>query len=126
MRRSALCTLFRRARTPRAPPAVSLQRALAAHAPETRCAHCFITFATPSELAHHAAHFCFPDRPEEVLARFPPGSTVVDTVRGSAGEVLPGRCRDMVSPTGGSCTAPGSSTIIGLVLVRQFAYQYLS
>ena len=88
MRRAALCTLFRRARTPRAPPAVSLQRALAAHAPETRCAHCFITFATPSELAHHAAHFCFPDRPEEVLARFPTGSTVVDTVRGSAGEVI--------------------------------------
>ena len=82
-----MCTLFRRARTSRAPPAVSLQRALAAHAPETRCAHCFITFSTPSELAHHAAHFCFPDRPEEVLARFPPGSTV-DTVRGSAGEVI--------------------------------------
>ena len=88
MRRVALCPLFRGAPTPRARPPVARQRALAAHAPETRCAHCFVTFATAAELAHHAAHFCFPDRPEEVLARFPPGAAVVDTVRGSAGEVL--------------------------------------
>ena len=47
---------------------------------ETRCDHCFITFATPAELMHHATHHCFPDDPAEVLRRFPVGVEVLDTV----------------------------------------------
>ena len=46
--------------------------------PETRCEHCFITFALPKELATHRLLHCFPDAPEEVLARWPVGSRVVD------------------------------------------------
>ena len=48
---------------------------------ETRCADCFITFATSADLAHHATHHCFPDDPDEVLRRFPAGSEAFDTVR---------------------------------------------
>lgn len=47
---------------------------------ETRCAHCFITFATPQELAHHSTHHCFPDDPFETLRRFPVGAEALDTV----------------------------------------------
>ena len=32
---------------------------------ETRCAHCFVTFAVPAELAHHSREHCFPDDPAE-------------------------------------------------------------
>ena len=47
---------------------------------ETRCAHCFITFATPAELSHHTTHHCFPDDPAEVLRRFPEGAEAIDIV----------------------------------------------
>ena len=52
-------------------------RRLATIVKETRCAHCFITFATASELKHHSAHHCFPDQPAEVLRRFPAGTSVL-------------------------------------------------
>ena len=56
---------------------------------ETRCPHCFITFATAAELRYHQANHCFPDDPDEVLRRFPVGSRVSDTVqRGSMGTVV--------------------------------------
>ena len=55
---------------------------------ETRCEHCFITFATAPELEHHSVHHCFPDRPEHVLELFPEGADVVDTVSGDHGVVL--------------------------------------
>ena len=48
---------------------------------ETRCRHCFITFATPAELCTHAMHHCFPDDPSEVLRRFPVGAEALDVVR---------------------------------------------
>ena len=54
----------------------------------TRCQHCFITFATPAELAHHASHHCFPGAPEEIAARFPAGARVIDTVRGDSGTII--------------------------------------
>lgn len=66
--------------TASAPPATSA----------TRCPHCFITFATPAELAHHAAHHCFPDDPGEVLRRFPVGTEALDTVSGQRVQVLGG------------------------------------
>ena len=47
---------------------------------ETRCPHCFITFATPQELLEHSTHHCFPDNPGEVLRRFPIGTAVFDAV----------------------------------------------
>ena len=47
---------------------------------ETRCSHCFITFATPAELVHHATQHCFPDDPDAVLRRYPPGAEALDTV----------------------------------------------
>mmetsp|Transcript_86236 Transcript_86236/g.258670 ORF Transcript_86236/g.258670 Transcript_86236/m.258670 type:complete len:293 (+) Transcript_86236:1186-2064(+) len=47
---------------------------------ETRCPHCFITFATPAELLHHATHHCFPDDVGEMLRRFPVGAEVLDAV----------------------------------------------
>ena len=53
---------------------------LCSTAVETRCAHCFITFATPQELAHHSAHHCFPDDPAETLRRFPVGAEALDFV----------------------------------------------
>jgi len=46
---------------------------------ETRCGHCFITFATPSELREHASRHCFPHDPSEVLRRFPAGAEAIDT-----------------------------------------------
>ena len=52
----------------------------AAAAVETRCAHCFITFATPAELAHHASQHCFPNDSGELLRRFPAGMEALDTV----------------------------------------------
>lgn len=52
----------------------------AAASGETRCPHCCITFATPAELARHAAHHCFPDDPTAVLRRFPEGVEALDTV----------------------------------------------
>eukprot|EP00746_Dinoflagellata_sp_MGD_P148364 gnl/MRDRNA2_/MRDRNA2_80596_c0_seq1.p1 gnl/MRDRNA2_/MRDRNA2_80596_c0~~gnl/MRDRNA2_/MRDRNA2_80596_c0_seq1.p1 ORF type:complete len:182 (-),score=11.35 gnl/MRDRNA2_/MRDRNA2_80596_c0_seq1:272-817(-) len=55
---------------------------------ETRCEHCFITFATAQELAHHAQHHCFPHSPETVLHLFPRGSKVIDNVKGTIGEVI--------------------------------------
>ena len=60
--------------------AVGAARHAAAASDETRCAHCFVTFATPAELGHHATHHCFPHDPEEVLRRFPVGARAVDTV----------------------------------------------
>jgi hypothetical protein len=56
------------------------RQAAAAASNQTRCAHCFVTFATPAELAHHEIHHCFPDDLEEVLRRFPVGARAVDTV----------------------------------------------
>jgi hypothetical protein len=55
---------------------------------ETRCRHCFITFATPGELANHAAKYCFPGAPELVLEQFPIGSIVTDTVSNTTGYVV--------------------------------------
>lgn len=52
----------------------------AASSRETRCAHCFITFATPTELVHHTTHHCFPEDPTEVLRRYPAGVEALDTV----------------------------------------------
>ena len=47
---------------------------------ETRCSHCFITFASPQELSHHASHHCFPADPAETLRRFPVGTEALDTI----------------------------------------------
>ena len=60
--------------------AARIARQAAATSNQTRCAHCFVTFATPTELAHHATNHCFPDDPDEVLRRFPVGARAVDTV----------------------------------------------
>eukprot|EP00747_Dinoflagellata_sp_TGD_P081212 gnl/TRDRNA2_/TRDRNA2_161206_c4_seq3.p1 gnl/TRDRNA2_/TRDRNA2_161206_c4~~gnl/TRDRNA2_/TRDRNA2_161206_c4_seq3.p1 ORF type:complete len:115 (+),score=6.82 gnl/TRDRNA2_/TRDRNA2_161206_c4_seq3:385-729(+) len=57
-------------------------------ADETRCPHCFITFSTPKELLHHAAHHCFPHDHEEVMHRFPVGARVLDSVSGLVGTVV--------------------------------------
>lgn len=55
---------------------------------KTYCRHCFITFATPLELLHHSTQHCFPEAPEEVMARFPPQCLVADTVSGRRGIVV--------------------------------------
>jgi len=47
---------------------------------ETRCAHCFVTFATGAELMTHKALHCFPGDPGQVAARFPAGAQVYDSV----------------------------------------------
>ena len=57
---------------------------------ETRCVHCFITFATPAELLHHAENHCFPDDPGQVLRRFPVGADALDTVSRKRVEVVGG------------------------------------
>lgn len=62
----------------------------AAASNETRCVHCFITFATPAELSHHAAHDCFPGDPAQVLRRFPVGAEALDTVSQQRVEILGG------------------------------------
>ena len=51
-----------------------------ASATETRCAHCFITFATGAELTVHKKLHCFPEDHAQVTARFPAGAAVFDTV----------------------------------------------
>jgi len=55
-----------------------------AGAEETRCEHCYITFATSGELRVHRDEHCFPDDPDEVLRRYPIGSVAVDGVSGGA------------------------------------------
>ena len=74
-------------------PVVRGTRRCSTNAPgaaETRCVHCFITFATPAELLHHAENHCFPADPGQVLRRFPVGAHALDTVSRKRVEVVGG------------------------------------